>query len=128
MNSLLIIGGQQRAPRSLLGDNQNWYEYQKAIVLEYDLDTGSSTVRLEYVSPPEACAVDDPVLFKAGTLQDNMLYLSTQTEVLIYRLPDFAQVGYVSLPCFNDVHHVRPTPGGNLLVANSGLEMVLEVT
>ncbi len=36
--------------------------------------------------------------------------------------------GSVSLPCFNDVHHVRPSREGNLLVANSGLDMVLEVS
>ena len=35
---------------------------------------------------------------------------------------------YVSLPFFNDVHHVRPTPEGNLLVANTGLDMVVELT
>src|SRR4029079_9381251 len=33
----------------------------------------------------------------------------------------------VSLPFFNDVHHVRPSGDGNILVANAGLEMVLEL-
>jgi hypothetical protein len=32
------------------------------------------------------------------------------------------------LPCFNDLHHVRPTPDGNILVANTGLDMVVEFT
>ena len=67
------------------------------------------------------------MLFKAGTRQDDLLYVCTQTEVLVYALPGFERTGYVSLPRFNDVHHVRPTPQGSLLVANSGLEMVVEI-
>lgn len=91
--------------------------------------THEVSTRVTYVTPPNACAEQDPtILFKSGTIQDNRLYICTQTEVLLYTLPDFTQVGYLSLPCFNDVHHVRPTPTNNLLIANSGLDMVLEVT
>jgi hypothetical protein len=46
----------------------------------------------------------------------------------VYALPGFELLHYVSLPCFNDVHHVRPSPSGNIVVANAGLEMVLEMT
>jgi outer membrane protein assembly factor BamB len=35
--------------------------------------------------------------------------------------------GYLSLPCFNDVHHVRPNQDGNYLIVNTGLDMVVEV-
>lgn len=128
MRSLYVVGGQQRSPRSVLNDDQNWYEYQKGIILQVDLETQAVETRVKYVSPPEVCANGDAVLFKAGTLCNNNLYVCTQTEVLTYTVPNFTQVGYVSLPSFNDVHHVRPTPEGNLLIANSGLEMVLEVT
>ncbi|CAA9277759.1 MAG: hypothetical protein AVDCRST_MAG93-2990, partial [uncultured Chloroflexia bacterium] len=68
------------------------------------------------------------ILFKSGTLVDRQLYLSTQTEVLVYDVPSFTQRAYISLPIFNDVHHVRPTPAGTLLVANTGLDMVLELS
>jgi hypothetical protein len=54
--------------------------------------------------------------------------LKTSTEVLIYEVPLFKQTGYISLPCFNDLHHVRPTPAGTLLVVNTGLDMVIETT
>jgi len=47
---------------------------------------------------------------------------------MVYRVPSFERLAYVSLPAFNDVHHVRPTPAGNLLVANTGLDMVMEVS
>jgi hypothetical protein len=128
MKGLHIIGGQQRLARSLLSNDQHWYDYQKGLVVHVDLETGHSATCIEYVSPSEACAAGDPILFKAGTLHDDRLYVCTQTEILIYALPRFEQVGYISLPCFNDVHHVCPTPEGNLLIANSGLEMVLEIT
>lgn len=129
MKYVYAVGGQQRQLRSLLTGAQDWYEYQKGLILRVDLETGAVERRVEYVSPPEACAELDPViLFKSGTVQDGKLYVCTQTEALIYALPDFERVGYISLPCFNDLHHVRPTPEHNLLIANTGLDMVLEVT
>ncbi|MCG8352235.1 MAG: hypothetical protein MI924_31100 [Chloroflexales bacterium] len=129
MKNLYVIGGQQRQQRPLLADSDAWYEYQKGIILHVVPETGAIEQCVEYISPPDSCAAENPqVLFKSGTVVGNQLYACTQTEVLIYRLPDFTQAGYISLPCFNDVHHVRPTASGTLLVANSGLDMVLELT
>jgi hypothetical protein len=127
-NSLYVIGGQQRSSRPLFADDQHWYEYQKGLLLQVAPATGAAAPCVEYVSPLGARAEGDPVLFKCGTLQGDRLYACTQTEVLIFALPGFERVGYLSLPCFNDVHHVLPTPEGNLLVASSGLELVLELT
>jgi hypothetical protein len=129
MRSLYVTGGQQRARRPLLADSNDWYEYQQGLILEIVPETGAVHRRVKYLSPPVVCAEENPqILFKSGTLHDGRLYVCTQTEVLIYELPDFAQVGYISLRGFNDLHHVRPTPTGTLLVANSGLDMVLELT
>lgn len=47
---------------------------------------------------------------------------------MTYRLPQFEQVGYVSLPCFNDLHHVTLASDGNLLVVSTGLDMVIKLT
>jgi hypothetical protein len=127
VTNLYITGGRQSAPRPLLEGDPDWYKYEAGVILHVDADSGRVDTCVEYVSPPGACAPGDPVLFKSGTVHEDRLYVCTQTEVLIYSLPNFNQVGYVSLPCFNDVHHVRPTPQGNLLIANSGLEMVLEI-
>lgn len=108
---------------------QDWYEYQKGLVLEVDTRSGEAKVVFEYVSPPEVCPPVSPaILFKSGTLVGGTMYLCTQTEILVIRAPSLERIAYLSLPMFNDLHHVRPTPGGNLLVANSGLDMVLEVT
>lgn len=129
MKELYVVGGQQRYLRSILVGAQSGYEFQKGLILRVNVETGTSETCVEYVSPPEACAAVDPVvLFKSATLHNNTLYCCTQTEVLVYSLPNFEQVDYLSLPFFNDLHHVRPTPDGNLLIANTGLDMVLEMT
>jgi hypothetical protein len=128
MPGLYVVGGQQREPRPLLA-TPSWYEYHKGLVLEIDLDTQKACTRLEYVSPPEVRAEGEPpILFKCASLEDNRLYLCTHSEILVYDVPSFERLAYISLPCFNDLHHVRPTPEGNLVVANTGLDSVIELT
>jgi hypothetical protein len=68
------------------------------------------------------------VLFKSASVVGDRMYCCTQTEVIVLGLPDFNEIAYISLPIFNDVHHVVPTRSGTLLVAVSGLELVVEVT
>lgn len=126
---LYVLGGQQRELRSMSAIGQDWYEYGKGIVLDLDTATAQASVVVDYVSPPEAAEPESPrILFKSGTLHGERLYVCTQTEVLVYRVPSFELETYISLPMFNDVHHVRPTPDGNLLVANTGLDTVVELT
>jgi hypothetical protein len=84
---------------------------------------------LNYVSPPAVCADDTAaILFKSASIEGNKLYTCTSTEVLVYELPSFRLVHYISLPCFNDLHHVCPSTEGTLLVVATGLDMVVEVT
>lgn len=129
MISLYVTGGRQRERRPLLADAQDWYEYEQGLLLEVCPETGAATTRVAYTSPPGTCAADRPqVLFKSATLHEGRLYACTQTELLTYRVPDFTLLGHISLQCFNDVHHVRPTAWGTLLAANSGLDMVVELT
>ena len=95
------------------------------------METESREVRvcLEHISPEAARPDSDPsIVFKAGSIRGQNLYLCTQTEILTYRLPDFERIGYISLPMFNDCHHVCPTREGDLLVANTGLDMVVRVS
>jgi hypothetical protein len=126
---LYILGGRQRTLRPLTSGLQHWYEYDKGLILDLDARTGEATTVVEYASPPEACPpVDAAILFKSGTLVGDRLYACTQTEILVYRLPSFELVDYLSLPVFNDLHHVRPTERGTLLVAATGLDMVFELS
>ena len=124
-----IVGGEQRSHRPLHAGNKEWYKYRKALILEVNPEKREVKTCVDYVSPSHTCADEEPaILFKSGTLVGNALYACTQTEVIVYRVPDFEQIHYVSLPHFNDLHHVRPTPAGNLLVVNTGLDMVMEIT
>jgi hypothetical protein len=126
---LYVVGGQQESLRPLHAGTQPWYRYRKGVVMRVHLPTQKVDTAFEYVSPAAVCPPEDPaILFKSGTLVGDNFYLCTQTEVLICHLTDFTRRHYISLPQFNDVHHVRPTPNGTLLVANTGLDMVMEVT
>jgi hypothetical protein len=128
MTQFYVVGGRQKPGVDYT--TEEWHHYAAGLVLLVEPETGSLRPCAEYVSPPDACAVqaDPSIVFKTATLVGSRLYVPTQTELLTYQLPSFERVGYVSLPCFNDVHHVCPGPEGTLLVANTGLDMVVEVT
>jgi hypothetical protein len=126
MRHIYVAGGRQR--KRVLMRDEEWFMYEKALVVEFDTETKQSSVRVGYEGPPDAHGDDLSILFKTGTLDGNKLYLCTSTELLVYEIPAFERAGYISLPCFNDLHHVRPRSNGNLLVVNTGLDMVLEIT
>jgi hypothetical protein len=128
MGKLFILGGRQR--KAILRDPiKEWHWYEAALILELDTETGTARTCVEYETPPEARASDSASInFHSGALIGNTLYTCTTTEVLIYRLPGFERIGYFSLACFNDLHHVTPASDGNLLVVSTGLDMVVKVT
>jgi hypothetical protein len=123
---LYVIGGRQRQDRGLSDLKEGWYGYGLGVILRVDPD-GRITTVMEFTSRPGACGPDDPILFKCASRRDDRLYCCTQTEVIVFSLPTFEQLVYVSLPRFNDVHHVLPTAQDTMLVAVSGLEMVVEI-
>jgi hypothetical protein len=127
MNKFYISGGRLRS--TLFRKLEEWQSCDRALLIELDPATNQSRPCVEYVSPPEVCPEELPaILFKSAAVQRNKLYACTSTEVLIYELPSFRLQHYISLPCFNDVHHVCPTERGTLLVVVTGLDMVVEVT
>jgi hypothetical protein len=129
LRGLYIVGGRQRELRPLRAGQQPWQGYDLGLVLHLDLESGAVSPCFEYASPEPVTAGDDAAIsLQASTLDGELLYTCTETEVMVYRLPAFELLHYVSLPCFNDVHHVRPSRSGNIIVANAGLEMVMEVT
>jgi len=123
---LYVVGGHAKEKAQ---QKPGEHRYQNGLIILIDPEAGKADQCVEYVSPPEACASDqDPsVLFKAGTLDGDRLFVCTQTEILVYQVPGFRLENYISLPHFNDIHHVRPSNEGRLLVANTGLDMVLEI-
>jgi hypothetical protein len=125
---LYISGGRQR--RQLVGDTApEWSLYDRARIVRLDTDSLRSEVVVDYETPLEARPAEEcSILFKQGTMEGRTLYVCTSTEVLRFETPDFRRTGYVSLPCFNDLHHVCRGHDGSLLVANTGLDMVVECT
>jgi hypothetical protein len=125
MNQLYVLGARQKKLR--LKKEDEWNLYEEALIVEIDTQTGTARNRIKYCTPPDARSSDNAShIFKASTISGNILYACTSTEVLLFKLPEFEQIGYVSLPCFNDLHHVTPSSDGNLMVASTGLDMVVK--
>lgn len=121
---LWVVGGQQRVSFYQL---EEWSQFKKALVVR--VANGQVEPVLQYESPPEHCPQGTPShVFKAATISGDTAYLCTQTEVLLCDFPSFAIRQVISLPCFNDLHHVLPGPDGTLFVAVTGLDSVAEIS
>ncbi len=122
----LVLGGKNR--ENSLGKPE-WTQFELAVAMRVNIETGDAEKILEHVSLEEVSAPEpaNSVLFKAGDLRDGNLYVCTQTEVMVFSYPEMKQLRYLSLPCFNDLHHVRVRDNGNLLVVSTGLDMVFEI-
>jgi hypothetical protein len=121
--ALWIVGGEQRGVPHW---TREWRLYKKALVVK--AENGHVKRVLEYESPPEHCPDVPSIVFKASSIKSNRAYLCTQTEILICDFPSFSIQKIISLPCFNDVHHVAIAPDGRLFVAITGLDAVAELT
>ena len=122
-----VTGGRQRS--KLFTAEEEWHWFERALIIRLDTEARHAKICVDYESPAEARPSDQAsICFKAGTIEGDRFYACTSTEVLVYEVPGFRRLGYVSLPSFNDLHHVRPTPEGNLIVASTGLDMVIEFT
>ncbi len=121
--NLWVTGGEQRGVPHW---TREWRLYKKALVVR--VEGGRAKRVLEYETPPEHCP-DEPssILFKSASIARDHAYLCTQTEIVICDFPSFAIRRVVSLPCFNDLHHVAVAPDGRLFVAVTGLDAVAEL-
>ncbi|MGH9481354.1 MAG: hypothetical protein ACRD1L_04620 [Terriglobales bacterium] len=119
VQDLYVLGGAQRA--SFRDAQEEWLLYERAIIARLSTDTGTGNICCTYQTPSAARAsARSSVLFKAGAIEGERLYACTSTEVMVFRLPDFRRLAYISVPWFNDLHHVCPTPEGRLAVAVTG--------
>jgi len=122
----LVVGGQQKRAFSM--PQEEYTRFGRAVVARYD-DQGAGELVLEHTTPPELrpSSKDASVLFKSSSIAGDKLHLCTQTEILSCRLSDFEIINRISLPMFNDVHHVVESRDGTLLVAVTGLDMVVRL-
>ncbi|MGD6847661.1 hypothetical protein [Rossellomorea aquimaris] len=123
MKDLYLVGAEQKSQVM-----KDWEQFKKAVVLKLDGKTKEAERVIEYISPQEVCpAHEASISFTAASLKGDRLFACTQTEILVYNAFTHKLKDYYSLPLFNDVHHVKPRGNGNLLVVNTGLDMVVEI-
>ena len=123
--TLYLVGGQSKKNASRLPIHEG---HEQGIILTLSENGEYLGTVAAYKSPPEVCPATPNVLFKAASLRDDRMYVCTDTEVLIYRVPEFTVETHISLPVFNDLHHVTPSPTGSLLVASTGLDAIFEIS
>jgi hypothetical protein len=119
-----VVGGHQ-VDRA--ATRPEWERYDRAVILSVDPRGEDLRTVVEYVSPDDA-RPEGPsggVLFKAATKVGDLLYACTATEVMLFSLPSFEVLRYLSHRAFNDVHHVALDSAGRLVIANTGLDMVM---
>ena len=124
---MIIVGGRQRKGAI---DKDEWHAYESAVILCLDPATGELQSKIEYSSPAEVCPDSQPaIVFKAGDLhpEKNRLLLCTQTEILEYDTNDWSQTFYYSHRSFNDLHHACYSDSDRILIANTGLDQVVEL-
>lgn len=127
MQDLYVLGGAQKA--AFKDAQEEWLLYERAVVARICTEAGTGNICCSYQSPVAVRAsAESSVLFKAGALEGDRLYACTSTEVMVFQVPSFRRLAWISLPMFNDLHHVRPAPNGSLEVVVTGLDMVAEIT
>lgn len=118
----LLTGGGQRDNAAW---SQEWKHYERAMVVSLDWVSGKKDVVIDYTTPLEYLAEKNAnIVFKAGSIIDDKLYLCTQTEVMIYEYPSLKLIKHLTCTFFNDLHHVTAI-GEHLVVVSTGLDMVI---
>lgn len=127
MQDLFVLGGVQRP--TFKDAQEEWLLFERAIIGRVKPESAACEICFSYETPPEVRAsAQSSVLFKSGAVEGDRLYACTSTEVMIFEVPGFRRLAYISLPFFNDLHHVCPTPRGTIAVVVTGLDMVAEIT
>lgn len=131
---LHVLGGRQRNPAGMRELDTQWYGYGSGVVVR--VGHGTPETVQTWASHAGTHGPDDPILFKSAYRRGDLLYACSQTEAMVFDYPSFQLRHHVSLPVFNDVHHV--IPGGaaaatanderTLLAAVSGQDAVIEFT
>ena len=119
---LLVTGGLQRKNASVLGEGKR---FQAARLLSVETGTEAVDCLIDYPGNRYHYPSETPnVLFSCASLAGDRLYLSSETEIFIYRYPGLELLAQCSLPFFQNIHHVCPLAGG-LAVVSSGLDLVV---
>lgn len=121
-NKLLVAGGRLRPGGFELGDGKY---YDKATLMLLDLETGKYEELLSISEGNEHYPDEHPNLqYTAPCLEDDILWLPTDTEIYKYQLPAFELLKVFSHPCFQNLHSVHIF-GDELVTTSTGLDNVV---
>ena len=122
IDRILVTGGIRRKNAAKLPEGRR---VKSARLVRANLKTRSVHVVMRYEGNNVNYPNQTPnVLFTAGSLTDNELFLCTETEISIFEYPQIQLVRMVSYPFFQNVHHVVPIDK-YVAVTSSGLDMVI---
>ncbi len=122
MPKILITGGQQRENGFELGEGKY---YKAAKLLRLDTETGVFEELLSFTDGKENYPDEYPNLeFTVGAVEDDKLWLPTDTEVRLYNYPDLELLKIISFPFFHNIHHVAAFDD-HIAVVSTGLDLIV---
>lgn len=105
LNKLLLSGGRLRPNGFELGEGKY---YDLARLVELDLSSGECRVVVEKSEGGDNYPEEHPNLqFTVGSVDGDVIWLPTDTEVHCYRLADFQLLKVYSHPCFHNIHSAQ---------------------
>lgn len=119
--SFLVLGASSHADAARRPEGAR---HARAIVGLVDADRGTYQELFAYESPSSIRPPGGAMRFGAGCLEGTLLWTCTPTEVVAFELPSFRKTCSISLPWFNDLHHVVRYHDGLLVVA-TGVDRVI---
>jgi len=122
VKKLLITGGLLRDSGFDLGEGRY---YGEAILISLDLETGDIKTVVSLSEVSENYPKEYPNLqFTAACIDEDVIWLPTDTEIRKYSLRDFSHLDTYSYSCFQNVHSVA-VHNDNLFITSTGLDMVV---
>jgi len=119
---LLITGAILRDNGYELGEGKY---YGKAILLSLNLNSGDVEEVLSVATGNKNTPEEYPNLeFTVGDIEDGKLWLSTDTEIRLYKYPELELLKTFSYPCFHNIHSIA-VRGEQLYATSTGLDMVV---
>ena len=100
-------------------------QYSNAKLLFCQIKNGVFSVQtsVDYKPKPSQQASDTNVVFKGASVDNDKLYVVTETELLIYDCKTQTLLESISDPSFNDLHHVMVNDGKYFIV-NTGQDAI----
>lgn len=119
---ILLSGGCLRPNGYALGEGKY---YQSARLVKLDVESGEFSLMMSKQEGGEHYPAEHPNLqFTCGHIQGDTLWISTDTEVHQYQLPNFSLIKVISHSCFHNIHSVARYDN-QLVITSTGLDNVV---